>query len=113
MVGNCAASRTSGPSIFSSRTLLAVVRVDTSTEARADDEGRSSAMVIEPVGPRAKATVKCSTVNATHECAESIVHVPGPGSWSAIESPIAARRFPLHILLQVTRTCQPGRHWVK
>ena len=84
MVGNCAASRTSGPCIFSSRILLAVVRVDTSTEARAEDEGRSSAMVIDPVGPdampRAKATVKCSTVNATQECVESIVHVPGPGS---------------------------------
>jgi hypothetical protein len=41
-------------------------------------------MVIDPVGPdampRAKATVKCSTVNSTQECVESIVHVPAPGS---------------------------------
>src|ERR1700722_17579108 len=83
IVGNRAASSTSGPVIFSSRAGFAVVSVDTSIDACTVDWLTSSAMTMTPVGPaampRAKATVKCSIVNATKECTESIVQLPGSG----------------------------------
>jgi len=57
--------------------------VDTSMLARTELSPSSGAIVTVPVGPvaspRAKASVKCSTLKVTNEWAESIVHVPASG----------------------------------
>jgi hypothetical protein len=76
-------SRTSGPWIFSSRIALPVRIVETSMLAWTELSLRSGVIVTVPVGPvaipRARATVKCSTLKVTNEWAESMVQVPASG----------------------------------